>query len=383
MPKTEPDQPDRHSVMPDTNSKPETPAIGEAELKALHRQLQQQHETIRHFEDPESGLQGIIAIHDTTLGPGLGGVRMWPYDSPESALEDVKRLSRGMTYKAAVAGLEMGGGKAVIIGNPETDRSEPLFRAFGRQIDKLGGRYLTAKDVGVTVRDLEWIGMETPFVTGLPEEKGGSGDPSLMTAFGVYMGMKAAAKVAWGSDSLEGRSVAIQGAGHVGHALAGHLADEGARIAVADINGELANRAAKEHGAEVVPPSEIGRQGAQIFSPCALGGVINDHTIGELTCEIVAGGANNILQDEEKHGEALRQRDILYAPDYVLNAGGIINISFERGGYDPQKARAKTEEIYNTVLLIFLRAGEQGIPTHQASARLAEERIWKERNRKK
>ncbi|MEX0647350.1 MAG: Glu/Leu/Phe/Val dehydrogenase [Balneolaceae bacterium] len=334
-----------------------------------------EHEQIVFCSRPEAGLKAIIAIHNTTLGPALGGTRMWNYASEKDAIKDVLRLSRGMTYKAAISGLNLGGGKAVIIGDPHTDKTEPMFRAFGRFIDGLAGRYITAEDVGMTEREMEWIFSETKYVTGIPKALGGSGNPSPMTAYGVYMGIKAAAKRAYGSDSLEGKRIGIQGAGHVASSLARHLRNEGAKLFVTDIYEEKARALSRETGAEVLSPDDIYTVDMDIFCPCALGGVINDQTIEHLTCDVIAGAANNILEDEERHGELLREKEILFAPDYVINAGGIINIASEMEGYNEELAAEKTSRIYDTVLDILNYADEHHIPTITASNILAEERI--------
>ena len=340
------------------------------------------HEEIVICSRPEVGLKAIIAIHDTTLGPSLGGTRMWPYESEEAAMKDVLRLSRGMTYKSAISGLNLGGGKAVIIGDPQTDKSEMLFRAFGRFVDGLGGRYITAEDVGMTELEMEWIYSETKYVTGIPKSLGGSGNPSPVTAYGVYMGMKASAKKAYGSDSLKGKKVAVQGAGNVASHLARYLSKEGAEIYITDIYKEKAKKVAEEVSGTFVDPDDIYDVDMDIFSPCALGGVINDDAISRISCDIIAGGANNILDDEVKHGEDLIDRGILYASDYVINAGGVINISSELEGYDEGRAMQKTERIYDTVLDIFNYAEENSVTPVNASNRLAEERIESVKNLK-
>ncbi|MCC5940921.1 MAG: Glu/Leu/Phe/Val dehydrogenase [Balneolaceae bacterium] len=334
-----------------------------------------EHEQIVFCSRPEVGLKAIIAIHNTTLGPALGGTRMWNYKSEADAVKDVLRLSRGMTYKAAISGLNLGGGKAVIIGDPQTDKNEQLFRAFGRFVDGLAGRYITAEDVGMTEKEMEWIFAETKYVTGIPKSLGGSGNPSPVTAYGVYMGIKAAAKQAFGSDSLEGKRIAVQGAGSVASHLVRHLKNENAELFLSDIFAEKAERLAAEVGATVVTADEIYTLNVDIFSPCALGGVVNDDTIDHLNCNIIAGGANNILDEEAKHGALLRERGILYAPDYVINAGGIINIASEMEGYNEQHALEKTSRIYDTALEIFKFAEEHGITTNAASNILAERRI--------
>jgi leucine dehydrogenase len=342
----------------------------------LFSQLQShEHEQIVVCSEPSVGLKAIIAIHDTTLGPALGGTRMWNYNNEQEAIRDVLRLSRGMTYKASISGLNLGGGKAVIIGDARVDKNEPLFRAFGRFIDSLGGRYITAEDVGIHVKDMEWVSMETKYVTGTPKATGGSGDPSPVTAYGVYVGMKAAAKKAYGSDSLEGKTIAIQGAGHVSSHLANHLADENAEIYICDIYEDKVNAVAAETGAEVVDPDSIYGLDVDIFSPCALGGVINDDTIPQLKCDIIAGAANNVLDDEEKHGNILLDKDLIYAPDYVINAGGLINVASELEGYNEERAHDKASRIYDTILDILNYSEENNMPTYAASNILAEKRI--------
>lgn len=334
-----------------------------------------EHEQVVFCTRPEVGLKAIIAIHNTALGPALGGTRMWNYGSEEEALRDVLRLSRGMTYKAAISGLNLGGGKAVIIGDSRTDKSEELFRAFGRFVDGLAGRYITAEDVGMTVREMDWIHSETKYVTGISKSKGGSGNPSPVTAYGVYMGMKAAAKRAYGSDSLEKKRIGIQGAGSVATHLARNLRNEGAEIFITDIFTEKSEKVAAETGATVVGPDEIYTMELNIFSPCALGGVVNDDTLDHLACDIIAGGANNILDDEKRHGRLLNERGILYAPDYVINAGGIINIASELEGYNEELAMENTSRIYDTVLKIFDYAEQKNLTSVEASNYLAEERI--------
>lgn len=333
------------------------------------------HEQVVVCSRPELGLKAIIAIHNTTLGPALGGTRMWSYKNESEAMRDVLRLSRGMTYKAAISGLNLGGGKAVIIGDPYKDKNERLFRAFGRFVDGLAGRYITAEDVGMSEQDMEWIYSETKYVTGIPKAMGGSGDPSPVTAYGVYMGMKSAAKNAYGCDSLKGKRIAIQGAGNVASNLARYIAKENATLYITDIYREKAEKIAAECSATYVDPDAIYGLNVDIFSPCALGGVVNDDTLPVLTCDIVAGGANNILEDEKVHADRLKERGIIYAPDYVINAGGIINISSELEGYNEELAMRKTGRIYDTVTDILNYAYSHNITTVEASNRLAEERI--------
>lgn len=326
--------------------------------------------------DEVSGLRAIIAIHDTTLGPALGGCRMWPYSSEEEALTDALRLARGMTYKNAAAGLDFGGGKAVIIGDPRKDKSEALFRAFGRFVDTLGGRYITAEDVGVSVEDMETVHMETDHVLGLSATTGSSGDPSPVTAFGVVRGMKACALEVFGSDSLKDKTVVVQGVGHVGYHVVRYLVEEGAKVYIADIYEDRVKKAADDLGAKPVSCDKVFDIECDVFCPCALGAVINDETLPRLKCKIVAGAANNQLK-EDRHGDALEDMGILYAPDYIINAGGVINVADEFYGYNRERALRKAAGIYDNVLKVIAIAKRDGIPTYKAAARLAEERIEK------
>ncbi|MDI3546704.1 MAG: leucine dehydrogenase [Halanaerobiales bacterium] len=321
--------------------------------------------------DEVSGLKAIIAIHDTTLGPALGGTRIWNYRTEEEALLDALRLARGMTYKSAAAGLNLGGGKAVIIGDARKIKSEELLRAYGRFIQSLNGRYITAEDVGTTVDDMTIIAEETDYVTGLP---GTSGDPSPVTAFGVWRGMKAAADEVFGSPDLQGRVVAIQGLGHVGYHLAKHISEEGGKLIVTDIDKERVNRVVKDFGAEAVKPDEIYGVDCDIFAPCALGAVINDNTIPRLKCQIVAGAANNVLA-EERHGDILEEKGIFYAPDYVINAGGVINVYEELQGYNHERALNKASKIYDNIKKVIEISKRDNIPTYKAADIMAEERI--------
>ncbi len=327
-------------------------------------------------QDKTSGLKAIICIHDTTLGPALGGTRMWNYDCEEDAILDALRLAKGMTYKNAAAGLNLGGGKTVIIGDSRTQKSEELFRAFGRYVQSLNGRYITAEDVGTTVRDMDWVNLETKFVTGVSASSGASGDPSPMTARGVWRGMKAAAKEAYGSDSLNGKTIAVQGLGHVGYYLAKHLHEEGAKLIVTDIHEDVIKRVVDEMGATVVGCEEIFGVEADIFAPCAMGAVINDETIPQLKFRIIAGAANNVLK-EERHGDQLHEMGIIYAPDYVINAGGVINVADELAGYNYERALAKVEMVYDNVAKVIEIAKRDKIPTYKAADRMAEERIDK------
>ncbi len=333
-----------------------------------------QHEQIVFCQDNATGLKAIIAIHNTVLGPGLGGTRMWTYANEKDAVRDALRLSRGMTYKASVAGLNLGGAKAVIIGDPKTAKSEALMRKFGRFVENLNGKYITAEDVGTTTRDMEYVNMETDHVVGLPESMGGGGDPSPVTAFGTYMGIKASAKKAWGSDSLSGKSVAVQGIGKVGMHLLEHLKKEGATLYVADIN-ESALKQAAEMGAIPVSGDDMYDLDVDVFAPCALGAILNDNTIPRLKCQIVAGAANNQLEDEKVHGDLLKSKGIVYAPDFVINAGGLINVYSEYTGYVREQAMAQAENIYKTILDIYNLADAQSVNNQQAAIKLAEKRI--------
>lgn len=333
------------------------------------------HEQVVFCSDRATGLKGIIAIHNTVLGPALGGLRMWPYKSDEEALDDVLRLSHGMTYKAAISGLNLGGGKAVIIGDPRTMKSESFFRSFGRFVEGLGGRYITAEDVGTSVRDMEWIRQETKFVTGI-RSRGGSGDPSPFTAYGVYHGMKAAARKMYGSDALGGKTVAVQGAGNVASYLVDHLVKEEARIIITDIYDDKVKKITDKHsGIIVVEPDEIYDVECDIFSPAALGGSVNDNTIDRLKAKVVAGAANNQLKDELRHAQGLKERGILYVPDYVINAGGLINVYVELEGYSEQRALHMAEGIYDIVTNIIDSAEAEDVLTVVASNKLAEQRI--------
>lgn len=329
------------------------------------------HEQVVLCHDQSAEYRGIIAIHSTTLGPALGGTRFWQYATDEEAIVDALRLARGMTYKNAVAGLNLGGGKSVLIGDNRTANREMIFRAHGRFVESLGGRYITAEDVGTSTADMDFVHMETDYVTGLA---GRSGDPSPVTAHGVFRAIQAAAKWCWGSDDLHGKTVSVQGCGHVGYHLAKELHQSGAKLVVTDIDPERVKRVVAEFGAVAVAADDIYGVGADIFAPCALGAVINDKTIPQLRVEIVAGAANNQLQDE-RHGDELHRRNVLYAPDYVANAGGVINVYSELAGWSSARAFRKADEIYDTVLKVFSIAKREGVPTHEAADRLAEQRI--------
>ena len=333
--------------------------------------VQMGHEQVALCSDPGAEYRGIIAIHSTVLGPALGGTRFWMYASDNDAIIDALRLARGMTYKNAVAGLNLGGGKAVIIGDNKRKNREMIFRAHGRFVESLGGRYVTAEDVGTSTSDMDFVHMETDYVAGLTAR---SGDPSPVTARGVFRAIQASAKWRWGSDDLAGRAISIQGCGHVGYYLAKELSAVGANMIVTDIDPERVKRVVDDFGAKAVKPDEIISQQANIFAPCALGGIINDETIPQLKVEIVAGAANNQLL-EERHGDELEKRGILYAPDYVANAGGVINVYSELANWDAQQSLRIADEIYDSVLRIFEIAKLDKVPTYVAADRLAERRL--------
>ncbi|MAE70894.1 MAG: leucine dehydrogenase [Gemmatimonadetes bacterium] len=332
------------------------------------------HEEIVFCNDASSGLKAIIAIHNTTLGPALGGSRMWPYETAEEALEDVLRLSRGMTYKAAVAGLDLGGGKTVIIGDQKKDKSEALFRALGRFIEGLNGRYITAEDVGTSTGDMADIARETNHVRGCSQGAGGSGDPSPVTAFGALRGLQAAVKWTLDKDDLEGLTVAIQGAGQVGYYLAKQLAAKGCKLVVADIDDRRTARVKEECGARVVGTEAIFDEPCDVFSPCALGAILNSETIPRLKCKIVAGAANNQIAREED-GDAMVKRGILYAPDYIVNAGGLISVWHEGPNYNRDMVMDQVDKLYDTTLKVFELAENYDLKPEDAAQRLAEQRI--------
>jgi leucine dehydrogenase len=338
----------------------------------IARMSEYEHEQLLFCYDKATGLRAIIAVHNTVLGPALGGTRMWNYASEAEALQDVLRLSRGMTYKAAISGLNLGGGKAVIIGDSRKQKSEAMFRRFGKFVDSLAGKYITAEDVGISPRDMGYVNMETDFVAGLP---GKGGDPSPVTAYGVYMGMKACAKKQYGSDSLQGRKVAVQGVGHVGEYLVEFLAKEGAVITITDIHEDTVNRVASKYGCQTVAPDAIYDVDMDIYAPCALGATVNDDTLSRLRCSIIAGAANNQLAKEDIHGPALMNKGIIYAPDFMINAGGLINCYVELHGYDKEKAMRQAEEIYSTTALILNRSEKEAAPTYKIANLMAEERI--------
>lgn len=343
-------------------------------MELFHRFKHDPYEQIIFCHEKESGLKAIIAIHDTTLGPALGGTRMWNYDTEEEAIEDVLRLAKGMTYKAAVAGLNLGGGKAVILGDPQKDKSEALFRAFGRYIQGLQGRFITAEDVGTNEEDMDMIYLETRYVTGLSSAYGSRGNPSPLTALGVYRGMQATCQVAFGEDRLYGKTVAVQGAGSVAYELCRYLHEEGAKIIVTDIDQEKSMRIVNDFSAQVVSPNQIYDVECDIFSPCALGGIIHEETLDRLRCRVIAGSANNQLR-EDHYGKRLEERGIFYAPDYVINAGGLMNVADELMNYNYERVLKKVNGIYDNILKVFHIAKRDQIPSFLAADRLAEERI--------
>jgi leucine dehydrogenase len=320
------------------------------------------HEQVVFCHDEATGLRAIIAIHNTTLGPALGGTRMWSYATEQEALTDVLRLSRGMTFKAAISGLNLGGGKAVIIGDANRVKTEAFMRRFGKFVNSLGGKYYTAEDVNMKTSDMEYIAMETKYVTGLPESMGGGGDPSPVTAYGVYLGMKATAKKVFGKDDLTGKRIGVQGVGQVGMHLVEHLIKENARVFITDISQAKVDALANKTGAIPVPQDEIYSLDLDIYAPCALGATVNDETIPLLKCAMIAGAANNQLKDEVKHGYMLADRGIVFAPDFLINAGGLINVYNEYlGNYNRQRAYQQAEKIYDTCLSILAFADQEKI----------------------
>ena len=334
------------------------------------------HEQVVFFADDEVGLKGIIAIHSTVMGPAVGGCRMWDYATEEDALEDALRLSRSMSYKNALANLGLGGGKSVIFGNSKTDKSPELFKSFGRMIDRLGGSYITAEDVGIDVDDMHAVATQTKYVAGLEQGDHASGDPSPFTAHGVFCGVKAAVKHRLAKDSLDGLTVIVQGVGHVGYNLCRELHEAGTNLVITDIHQEHIDRAVNEFGAKAVAPDDIFKQVGDVFAPCALGAILNDHTIPQLQVPVIAGAANNQL-DCDRHGEELRQLGILYTPDYVINAGGIIQVANEvhRRVVSDQDGMKKVEEIYDTLLEIFQLADKEDKPTNHIADKVAQRRI--------
>ncbi|MDV6168629.1 Glu/Leu/Phe/Val dehydrogenase dimerization domain-containing protein [Flavobacterium sp. DG1-102-2] len=333
------------------------------------------HEQIVFCHDKDTGLKAIIGVHNTVLGPALGGTRMWKYANEWEALNDVLRLSRGMTFKSAISGLNLGGGKAVIIGDSKIDKTPEMITRFGQFVNSLSGKYITAEDVGTTTADMDLIRDVTPHVTGISVERGGSGNPSPVTAYGVYMGMKAAAMHQFGSDKLDGKRVLVQGTGHVGETLIDYLTKEGALVQISDINEARMQEVSAKYGATIFAGDDVYSADVDIYAPCALGATINDATIDKIKARVIAGAANNQLANEIVHGNILKDKGILYAPDFLINAGGIINVYAEIVGYDSAEAMRRTENIYNTTLEIFALAEAQNITTHQAALAIAQQRI--------
>lgn len=344
------------------------------ENPVIAQMSQYNHEELLFCNDNETGLKAIIAVHNTVLGPALGGTRVWAYNNEMEALNDVLRLSRGMTYKNSLAGLNLGGGKAVIIGDSRTIKSEALMRRFGKFVNSLGGNYITAEDVGISPADMVYVNMETSHVVGLP---GKSGDPSPVTARGVYMGMKACAKEQFGTDSLAGRKIAVQGVGHVGEYLVASLAKEGAEVYITDVYEPTLKRVSEKYGVKVVGLDKIYDLDVDIYAPCALGATVNDETLSRLKCSIISGAANNQLKSEAVHGQMVMDKGIIYAPDFALNAGGVINCYSEVADLSPEWALSKADDIYTTIAEIVKRSRSGNVPTYQIANKMAEERIEK------
>jgi len=361
-----------------------TEIVNKSELYKIDPVFGQQsfddHEQIVFCNDKDTGLKAIIGIHNTVMGPALGGTRMWNYASEWEALNDVLRLSRGMTFKAAITGLNLGGGKAVIIGDAKTQKTPELMLRFGKFVDSLNGKYITAEDVGMTTADMDLVKTVTNHVTGISEEKGGAGNPSPITAYGVYMGMKAAAKYKFGSDNLEGKVIYVEGIGNVGETLVKHLANEGAKVYIADINQERLEEVRDKYGVDIYGGRNLYTEEMDIYAPCALGATINDTTIKQIKAKVIAGAANNQLANEQKHGLLLRERGIVYAPDFLINAGGIINVYAEIENYGKKEIMSKTENIYNTTLEILKNAEANDVTTHQAALDIAQARIEARKN---
>lgn len=338
------------------------------------------HEQVVFCNDKDTGLKAIIGIHNTVLGPALGGTRMWNYANEWEALNDVLRLSRGMSFKSSISGLNLGGGKAVIIGDAKTQKTPELMRKFGEYVNSLSGKYITAEDVGMETKDMDTVREVTQYVTGISEEKGGSGNPSPITAYGVFMGLKAATKYRFGSDNLEGKKVLVQGIGHVGEVLVQHLTESGAIVTIADINEDRLNAVGQKYGAKIFTGDDLYSAEVDIYAPCALGATINDATIHKIQAKVIAGAANNQLANEVIHGAILKDKGILYAPDFLINAGGVINVYSELANLTRVQVMEKTENIYNTSLEIFKFAETNNITTHQAAMSIAQKRIDDRKN---
>jgi leucine dehydrogenase len=333
------------------------------------------HEQIVFCNDKDTGLKAIIGIHNSVLGPALGGTRMWNYANEWEALNDVLRLSRGMTYKSAITGLDLGGGKAVIIGDAKTQKTPEMMRKFGEFVNSLSGRYITAEDVGMVTADMDTVRDVTPYVTGISESRGGSGNPSPVTAYGVYMGMKAAAKYQFGSDNLDGKKILVQGIGHVGETLVDYLTKEGALVQISDINEERLQEVSAKYGSTIYSGADLYTADVDIYAPCALGATINDDTVYKIKAKVIAGAANNQLANENVQGPILQQRGIVYAPDFLINAGGIINVFSEIAHYDKAESMRRTENIYNTTLEIFEYAKSNNLTPQKAAMEIADARI--------
>ncbi len=340
------------------------------------------HEQIVFCNDKDTGLKAIIGIHNSVLGPALGGTRMWNYANEWEALNDVLRLSRGMTYKSAITGLDLGGGKAVIIGDAKTQKTPEMMRKFGEFVNSLSGRYITAEDVGMVTADMDTVRDVTPYVTGISESRGGSGNPSPVTAYGVYMGMKAAAKYQFGSDNLDGKKILVQGIGHVGETLVDYLTKEGALVQISDINEERLQEVSAKYGSTIYSGADLYTADVDIYAPCALGATINDDTVYKIKAKVIAGAANNQLANENVQGPILQQRGIVYAPDFLINAGGIINVFSEIAHYDKAESMRRTENIYNTTLEIFEYAKSNNLTPQKAAMEIADARIAQRKKEK-
>ena len=340
------------------------------------------HEQIVFCNDKDTGLKAIIGIHNSVLGPALGGTRMWNYANEWEALNDVLRLSRGMTYKSAITGLDLGGGKAVIIGDAKTQKTPEMMRKFGEFVNSLSGRYITAEDVGMVTADMDTVRDVTPYVTGISESRGGSGNPSPVTAYGVYMGMKAAAKYQFGSDNLDGKKILVQGIGHVGETLVDYLTKEGALVQISDINEERLQEVSAKYGSTIYTGADLYTADVDIYAPCALGATINDDTVYKIKAKVIAGAANNQLANENVQGPILQQRGIVYAPDFLINAGGIINVFSEIAHYDKAESMRRTENIYNTTLEIFEYAKSNNLTSQKAAMEIADARIAQRKKEK-
>ena len=349
-------------------------SISDIDSSVLKYMETKQHEKVIYCSDQSTNLKAIIAVHNTNLGPALGGTRMWNYDNISDAANDVLRLSRGMTYKAAITGLELGGGKAVIIGNKK-DKTDEMMHAFGEFVESFLGRYITAEDVGMTTHDMEMIYKKTNHVVGKPIRLGGSGDPSVITAYGVLMGMKGSAKFKWGNDSLESKKILVQGTGNVGENLIKLLEKEGADILVHDVNKNKLHEITEQYNVSIIEDN-IYSQNIDIYAPCALGATLNDNTIPLLNCSIIAGAANNQLEQEDKHDKMLIDKNILYAPDFLINAGGLINVYSELKGFGTDKVMDKTGNIFDTTISILEKSKSENISSQQAALKIAKEKVY-------